>query len=413
MMEGCEGNNDESNREEHCYPNANNMIYNSGVLDATNDLFEDEGKFFYQKPYIQEHSNSMDLHQNLQGNSTSLIPNDQLPSCSSSGEMNQVAYDYESGQQPLLMDNREMYHDNRSIDEQPLQPQFPPQQQVVLPNNNQIYQQSPQVATNFLNGGHMQPNFPLNQDVIHEQAMYQQPQQFQQQMYPNGVFPRVVYIDPNANMMDPQFQRFQQLPQQIPTNVYHLNSNMDEVQSIALQQQDSMIDKKKKEVIEQIEFTSQILKEYGLESLQRFLIVEETPNRMFHGNTRYLTPFNIPTISNNIRSREMHQKPQTRVQTLMLKQHPSSSNDDEISQDPSSSMLRGKNTQNSIGGRKGRPRNIFEREDLCGVEKKCSCCGSIRNEFQYYNNAKIAGDTQPRYKCSDCGKKFTYNKSKN
>ena len=63
------------------------------------------------------------------------------------------------------------------------------------------------------------------------------------------------------------------------------------------------------------------------------------------------------------------------------------------------------NTNNESRGVRGRPRSIFEPDHLCGVEKICPNCGSTKNEFQYFNNNSVL---QPRYKCLDCTKKFTY-----
>lgn len=53
----------------------------------------------------------------------------------------------------------------------------------------------------------------------------------------------------------------------------------------------------------------------------------------------------------------------------------------------------------------GRRRKIMEPEHLQGVSKECPHCLSHDNKFQYFNNNK---ETQPRYKCGNCGTKFTY-----
>jgi hypothetical protein len=70
-------------------------------------------------------------------------------------------------------------------------------------------------------------------------------------------------------------------------------------------------------------------------------------------------------------------------------------------------MVQQTHTRNRVGIKDslGRRRKIMEPEDLRGVSKECPHCLSHDNKFQYFNNNK---ETQPRYKCGNCGTKFTY-----
>lgn len=57
-------------------------------------------------------------------------------------------------------------------------------------------------------------------------------------------------------------------------------------------------------------------------------------------------------------------------------------------------------------GKMGRPKTAMEPAVYVGVTKTCPFCSSVEVEYKFLNNNKIE---QPRYRCVECKKLFTYN----
>ena len=62
-----------------------------------------------------------------------------------------------------------------------------------------------------------------------------------------------------------------------------------------------------------------------------------------------------------------------------------------------------------VGSKLGSPTRPQEPAHLVGKEKPCQHCGSVATSFKYFSNKN---PNQPRYRCSNCKKDFTYDGKK-
>jgi hypothetical protein len=198
------------------------------------------------------------------------------------------------------------------------------------------------------------------------------------------------YLGSNPSMMGHQFLPHpSQYPQyQVPQHFHQSEWNTRSEQPINLFQHDLIVDEKKKET-KPLEQVSQDLWEQQLEVIQGLLEVEGEKNI-----DKASSSIDVSKVNNNEASRTKGRP--KRSHNIMVDQHSSSIDPQELV------------VNKSRKGGPGRPRNIFEPNHLSKIEKKCPHCNSVDTRFQYFNNLKSAGQTQPRYKCLGCTKTFTY-----
>ena len=223
----------------------------------------------------------------------------------------------------------------------------------------------------------------------HISHLFQHQQQFQAPVYQHPEHIRRPVLCPRLNTNNTQAQQaYQHLCHRVNTNntqAQHLYQHLEQLPRSILRCQFNANDIQRPIDVQQINNELESLPEEGIEH-QGF---SHGPNvgDMKNGESKV-----------NGDSRKPRGRPSREIQAPVLEQPQSSMDAEEIP--PVKKKLH--------KGGPGRPRGIFEPDHLRRVEKKCPNCPSLKTEFQYFNNQKTAGQTQPRYKCMDCGKKFTY-----